>query len=168
MQCESSSLFQAAVDAANTADVVVLAMGLDSTVEGLLCYLHLFLHSFRSIYELVSYFVHSLQTPVIILKDFFFVAAEAMDRVQTKCNGVNVDIYGLPGCQEMLVEAVAASQASCVERKLTSLIDTLLCRHIVMVLMHGGGVPIANELSSPRISSIIDVFYPGYGPTECD
>lgn len=104
--CIVSTYIEEAVIAANNADVVILAVGLDKLIE-----------------------------------------AEAKDRILFPCDGVYGNVYELPGCQNLLVSSIVNSTA----------------KTIVMLLMHGGGVAIDFALSSPRISAILDVYYPSKG-----
>ena len=104
VRCEDISNANEALKIVNSADFVVMVMGLDPTVE-----------------------------------------AEAHDRAQTQCNGINNDILELPGCQGDVIKKVIEMNSK-----------------VILVLINGGPVTVAKQLlEDDRIIGIIEAFYPG-------
>ena len=70
--------------------------------------------------------------------------AEAHDRKQTTCEGKEVPLLGLPGCQLDLVEAVAQVNP-----------------RVLVVLINGGPLSIQDLLDNQKVLGILEAFYPG-------
>lgn len=89
MECANRSDFDDATSAAAKADLTVLVMGLDSSMEG-------------EGREMIR--AREKKKRLVLL-----TCNSGHDRKPTTCTGQSVNIYGLPGCQHELVAAVAAA-----------------------------------------------------------
>lgn len=69
---------------------------------------------------------------------------ENHDRLQTTCEGREVPLLGLPGCQSDLVESIADINGN-----------------VIVVLINGGPLGILNLHKNPGVVGIIEAFYPG-------
>ena len=72
------------------------------------------------------------------------VEGEGHDRKQTMCEGKEVPLLGLPGCQLDLVEAIAEVNP-----------------RVVVVLINGGPLSIQDLLDNQKVLGILEAFYPG-------
>ena len=88
MACSTTALISDAVAIAEGADLVILAIGLDGTVEG-----------------------EKLECRSSFLINYTTLIGEMHDRVPLPCNGVNANEFELPGCQYQLVEAINGTSA---------------------------------------------------------
>ena len=69
---------------------------------------------------------------------------EGHDRIGHPCNGKPIDVLRLPGCQSMLVEAIAQVHSQ-----------------VILVLVNGGPLSLGSLYSNDNVTSIVEVFYPG-------
>lgn len=69
---------------------------------------------------------------------------EGFDRVQTTCDGLQVPLLGLPGCQKDFVESIVKLNA-----------------HVILVLLNGGPLSIPDLYRDRGVVGIIEAFYPG-------
>lgn len=69
------------------------------------------------------------------------VEGEGFDRIAYPCDGVNASVFGLPGCQFNLVEAITKAMKP--------------GQRVVMVLMHGGGVATPSEITNSNIGKLV-------------
>ena len=81
---------------------------------------------------------------VMVIGLNYTLEREAHDRMQTSCEGVDVPLLGLPGCQSDLVEAV-----------------TQVNPRVFVVLINGGPLSIEGLLSNKKVLGILEAFYPG-------
>ena len=72
------------------------------------------------------------------------VEGEGHDRYQSTCEGKDVDILALPGCQEELLDRLST-----------------LHIHIVLVLINGGPVTVPSLFENTAIVGALEAFYPG-------
>ncbi len=72
------------------------------------------------------------------------VEGENHDRMQTSCEGKDVPLLGLPGCQESLVLSIADVNP-----------------FVILVLINGGPLSIPKVASHAGVGAIIEAFYPG-------
>lgn len=69
---------------------------------------------------------------------------EGHDRKQTKCEGTEVDVLGLPGCQGELVSSIVEENPK-----------------VILILINGGPLSIPDELNNPGVLAILEAFYTG-------
>ena len=70
---------------------------------------------------------------------------EGHDRVSHKCNGKDVDVLALPGCQGELLNAVQ-----------------IVNKKVIIVLMNGGPISLGDEVyNNDYFHAVLEVFYPG-------
>jgi len=69
---------------------------------------------------------------------------EKVTIVRQPHDGVSTNIFGVPGCQQQLIDKVSQ-----------------VAKRTVVVLVHGNGIAMKKSLGDSTVGAILDVFYPG-------
>ena len=88
---------------------------------------------------------HSVDVVVMVMGLDRSIEHESHDRVGSSCNGKQVDVLQLPGCQNEFIQQVAARNSK-----------------VILVLINGGPVSLPQEvISDDNVIAIVEAFYPG-------